>query len=82
MRFAFVGTRNGKPTVNWSFASVAAVLLVAVSTGIALLLGAIAPDWPMISTIGWAISLTPLMIVTAGVLRSLNTPADQLPKLD
>ena len=83
MRFVFVGTRDGKPTINWSFALVAAVLLVAFCTGISLLLGTLAPDVPIVGTIGWAIStLIPLMVCMAGVLRGLNTPPDQLPKLD
>ena len=83
MRFTFVGTRNGKPTINWSFALPAALLLCLVCTGAALLLGAIAPDLSIIRTIGWAVStLIPLMILMFIVLRGLNTPPDQLPKLD
>ncbi len=83
MRLAFVGTRNGKPTINWSFAMIAAVLLCAVCTGVALLLGALIPDMPMARTIGGVIStLIPLTILMASVVRGLNTPPDQLPKLD
>jgi hypothetical protein len=83
MKFVFVGTRNGKPTINWPFALVAAVFLAVVCTCISLLLGALAPDVPLVGSIGWAIStLVPIMICMAGVLRGLNTPPDQLPKLD
>ncbi len=83
MRLSFVGTRDGKPAVNVSFTLIAGFLIAVICTGIALLIGAVAPESSIVDTVGWAVSfLPPILIVTMGVLRGLKTPPDQLPKLD
>ena len=83
MRFSFVGTRKGKPAVNLSFTLIVGFLSAVICTGIALLIGVVAPESAIVDTVGWAVSfLPPLLIVMMGVLRGLKTPPDQLPKLD
>ena len=83
MKFVFVGTRNGKPTVNLLVALPVAVLLVAGCVGLSFLLGALVPDMPNKATIGFAIStLVPSVIIVLSVVRGLNTSPNELPKLD
>ncbi len=86
MKLVFVGTRNGKPVVNFSFTAIVAFLSCVVGVGLAFLFEAIAPEWPILAnnmmTIGFMISLTPPLVILGFVLQGLRAPPDQLAKLD
>ena len=82
MRFAFVGTRNGKPAVNWSFTLIAGLLSAVIGTALAFFIGAIAPESAILETLTNLLPLILPIIFVIPVICGLKTPPDQLPKLD
>ena len=83
MRFAFVGTRNGKPVVNWSFTLIVGFLTAVGAVGLSFLIGGILPESAITDTLCNLLPLTlPIIIFIPLLVRGLTTPPDQLPKLD
>ena len=86
MKLVLVGTRNGKPVVNFSFAAIFMFLSCIFGVGMAFLFEAVAPEWPVLvnnmGTIGFMLSLAPPLVVSGLVLQGLRAPPSQMTKLD
>ena len=86
VKLVLVGTRNGKPVVNISFAAIVMFLSNMVGVGIAFLFEAVAPEWPILvnnlGTIGFMFSLAPPLVILGFVLHGLTRPPNQMTKLD
>ena len=83
MRFAFVGVRKGKRTVNFVFVLLVGVLSAAIATGLSFLIAAVTTGSTVITTLTNLLPLVlPIFVVMPPLLRGLTASMEDLPNLD
>ena len=83
MKFAFVGVRNGKRTVNFAIVLLVGVLSAAVGTGLSFLIAAVTPASTVITTLTNLLPMfLPIIVVMPPLIRGLTASTDDLANLD
>ncbi len=83
MKFAYVGVRNGKRSVNIAMMLLVGVLSAAIGTGLSFLIAAVTPASTAITTLTNLLPrLLPIVVVIPPLIRGSAASMDDLDNLD